>query len=197
VSWHRRKLAVVAAIAAVLTAISAAAPAEPATVQVVRAVVPLPPGTVVGSEQVRVEVLPRSAVPQEYVSRLAEAVGQTVLAGVPPGQVLTPQSWLTSESAAPGRAIAPVRLGDADVAALLRAGDRVDVLGADGDHGAAVTLAERCRVVAVPPTGRSEGFAMGDAGSAGALVLLDVDLAVAKRITQAAVSMKISVVLRS
>jgi hypothetical protein len=36
-SWHRRKLAVVAAIAAVLTGISAAAPEGPAMITVVKA----------------------------------------------------------------------------------------------------------------------------------------------------------------
>ncbi len=48
-SWHRRKLAVLAAIAAVLTGISAAAPEGPAMITVVKAKSQLPGGTVVSA----------------------------------------------------------------------------------------------------------------------------------------------------
>src|SRR5215218_7165636 len=45
-SWHRRKLAIVAAIAAVLSAVAAAAPPAPPTSRVVRATMDLTSGAI-------------------------------------------------------------------------------------------------------------------------------------------------------
>ena len=197
VSWHRRKLAVLAAVAAVLTAITVAAPPDPPTVQVVRAAVPLAPGSTITADEVRLEQLPESAVPREYVDQVAAVVGRTVVAGVPTGQVLTTQSTLTDHAADPGRVIAPLRLDDADVVSLLRAGDRVDVLSAAGEGGTAAVLVQRARIVTIPTPDSSDGIGLGASDSAGALVLLDVDLRAATRLAQAAVATRLSVVLRS
>lgn len=196
-SWHRRKLAVLAAVAAVLTAITAAAPPEAATVTVVRVVAGLEAGSTIEADQVRLDELPATAVPEDPIDELDAVIGRTVLAGVPVGQVLTGDAILSPAIAPPGRVLAPLRLTDPDVVALLSAGDRVDVLSADGEGGAAVVLAHRARIVAVPAA-PSSGTGLGaSAGSPGALVLVDVDPATASRLAQAAASASLSIVLRS
>jgi pilus assembly protein CpaB len=197
VSWHRRKLAVVAAVAAVLTAITAAAPPDPPTVTVVRAVRPLAPGSRIGPDQVRLEQLPESAVPRSYIDQVALVVGRTVVAEVPVGQVLTEHSTLSAEPALPGRVVAPVRLADPDVVTLLNAGDRVDVLSADGHGSSAQLLVQRARIVAIPDLRNSGSEIRAAPDSAGGLILLDVDPQAAAELAQAAVAARLSVVLRS
>ncbi len=83
---------------------------------------------------------------------------------------------------------APVRLADPATAALLRAGDRVDVLGVATDGGAgqpAQTLASGLEVLAVPQS--DEGV------SEGALVVLGASPETAARLAAAAVTSRLSV----
>lgn len=196
----------VAALAAALTGINAALPPEPATVQVVSAVARLDGGSVLRTGDVSLTRVPEELVPEGALTDLSAAVGRSLRAPVPRGQLLTELSVVSaSRSVRTGRVVAPLRLADADLAALLTIGDAVDVLAADSETRKAAVVAAGVRVVGLPsapdPTGDGgalshAGSAAGSSTSSGALVLVEVDSATATKLAQAAVTATLSVVLR-
>jgi pilus assembly protein CpaB len=195
-SWHRRKLAVVAAVAAVLTGITAASPPDPPTVRVVRAVAQLDGGAVLDSGDVRLVALPRDAVPERALTAIDAAVGQSLTGPIAAGQVLTDlDTGSGRRSVRAGRLLAPLRLADADVAAVLAVGDLIDVIAADAQAGRASVIASSIRVVRVPPAPDDSAMVSADRSS-GALLLVEVDVKTATLLAQAAVSSQLSVVVR-
>ena len=189
-SWHRRKLAVLAAVATVLTGLAAAAPPAPPTVAVVRTTTALAGGVVVTARDVEVVDLPRRDLPDETTADVDGLVGRRLAAPVPRHQVLTVDALASADAAVgPGRVLAPVRLADADVVALLRPGDLVDVIASAGDGGATGTVVRSARVVTVP-AGDPD-----DQGTAtGALVVLDVGSPDAEPLARAAATGALTVV---
>ena len=169
-SWHRRKLAGLAAVATVLTGLAAVAPPAPPTTLVVRTRTALAGGVVLTTEDLEAVELPRSDLPDRTVSELDDLVGRRLAAPVPRHQVLTATALAAADSAVGvGHVLAPVRLADADVVALLEPGDLVDVIASAADGGATSTVARSVRVVTVPARDPD------DQGTAtGALVVLDV-----------------------
>ncbi len=197
VSWHRRKLAVIAAVAAVLTGVNAALPPDPPTVEVVAAAHRLDGGAVVAAADLTLLRLPLNAVPDQALTTADSASGHTVLAPLTRGQVLTRLSiGPPSSTVRAGRVVSPLRLADADVAALLRVGDVVDVVAADGEAPRASVVARSVRVVGLPRPPDVDGVGAAPASTTGALVLVDVDGATATLLAQAAVTATLSVVLR-
>ncbi|MFJ4558619.1 hypothetical protein ACIP4Q_21370 [Streptomyces massasporeus] len=97
-------------------------------------------------------------------------------------------------SALPGRAAgsvtAPVRISDAATVRLLRPGDRVDVVAAEGTvpGGDARVVARGARVTKVPEP-------VADAGDSGALVVLSVPRATAARLAGASATGRLAVTL--
>lgn len=91
-----------------------------------------------------------------------------------------------------GTLAAPVRITDAEVAQLLRPGDIVDIVAADGEGGAAV-VAPAATVLSVP--GGGDRLLGGDPFS-GALVLVAVPTATAVSLAAAAAAGSLSVMLR-
>ena len=83
----------------------------------------------------------------------------------------------------------PVRLADADVVALLRPGDVVDVLASDPQTDRARTVARGLRVVTVPAAQEESGSA-----GPGALVLLDATASDTEPLAQAAASGSLTVI---
>ena len=192
-SWHRRKLAVVAAVAAVLTTVSALAPAPSPTVRVLRSTTRIAAGAVVTAADVTLRPTDPGAVPEGALTDPATILGKAVLAAVPAGQVLTDLDVVSPRAgAAPGHVLAPLRLSDAEVVALLGPGDKVDVLAAAPEAGAARVVARAVRVAAVPAPAEDAG----DREASGSLLLVDVDPRVATVLAQAAVSAQLSVTLR-
>ena len=90
--------------------------------------------------------------------------------------------------------IAPLRLADAQVAPLLRVGDRVDVIAAGRSDGKAQVIAGDVVVVGLPPAADDGGLAGGDSG--GQLVLVEVDLTTATTLNDVAASGRLSMALR-
>ncbi|GGO83937.1 hypothetical protein GCM10011584_00310 [Nocardioides phosphati] len=127
---RRRLLSAVCAAVAVLATLRALAPPPEPTAQTLVAVRHLAAGSVVAPGDVASEALPAAAVPDDA----AEApVGRTLAAAVGAGEVLT-DARLVGPSlleGRPGAVALPVRIPDADVVALLRVGDRVDLYAAD------------------------------------------------------------------
>ncbi|MCU1691391.1 MAG: hypothetical protein JWM64_482 [Frankiales bacterium] len=191
----RRRRGLIAAgltAAAVASALpTLAPPVEPGTV-VLAAARDLPAGAVlVAADVVRLE-LPARARPE---GALADGpVDGLRLAGpVRRGEALTDVRLLGAGllgQAGDGLVASPVRLADPAGAALVRAGDRVDVLAAAPDGGAALapTAASDVLVLAVPAP---------DEQVEGGLLVLATTPATASRLAAAAVSSRLSVVLRA
>jgi pilus assembly protein CpaB len=193
-SWHRRKLAVVAAAAAVLCGISAAAPSAPTTVAVVRAARQLAGGAVITASDLSVAQVRPGDLPVGAYTDVGAVVGQTLAAPVAKGQVLTPLAISSGRTGVgTGHVMAPLRLGDAGMAALLHPGDVVDVVAADTESAKATVVADGVRVITVP---QEPDDPATDRSSAGALVLLDVDRPTAANLARAAVSATLTVVWR-
>ncbi len=116
-------------------------------------------------------------------------IGRTLVAPLPTGSVLTGLSVLSGRTITdPGQVIAPIRIDDASVVALLQVGERIDVVSADPQSGKSAVIARNVRVVTLPqqPASGTLGVASGgaDTGS-GQLVLLAVDEAEAAALIQA------------
>ena len=193
VSWHRRKLAVVATIAAVLSAVSAAAPAGPPTVRVVRATAELPSGALVGAQDVSVADVAEDSLPRGALADPELVIGHRVLGPVAEGQVLTRLHLLAGQvGVAAGELVSPLRFADPEVASLLHPGSVIDVIAADPEGAAATVVAREVEVLAIPPP--QSGTANGTAAE-GALVLVEVDDKTATLLAQAAATTRISLVL--
>jgi pilus assembly protein CpaB len=193
VSWHRRKLAMVAAIAAVLTAVSAAAPADPPTLRVVRAAAELPSGGVVGQQDISVSEVAEDALPRGALVDPGAVVGRRVLGPVAEGQVLTQLHLLAGKvGVAPGHLVAPLRVADPEVAALLQPGSVIDVIAADPEGAAATVVARDLKVLAVPPPPSEQA---NRSAAEGALLLVQVDDKTATLLAQAAATTRISLVM--
>lgn len=193
VSWHRRKLAVLAALFAVLTGLAAAAPDGPPTLSVVRTRSQLSGGISVAAGDVEMARVAVGDVPQGALTDLAEVVGQTLAAPAADGQIITALAFASARSAITrGRVLAPLRLADADLAALVRPGDQVDVIAADAQADQADVVARAVRIVTVP-----QARDPADGGDPeGTLVLVDVDPDTARVLARAAVSATLTVVWR-
>jgi pilus assembly protein CpaB len=193
VSWHRRKLAVLAVLAAVLTGISAAAPDGPPTRTVVRTATGLPGGTRLSSADLRVDQVVAADAPEGAVDDAADLVGRTLSAPAAKGQIMTELTVTSArDPIGRGHVLAPLRLADAEVVALLRAGDIVDVLAADAQSEQAYVAGRAVRVVTVPQP--PDPAAGGDA--AGALVLVEVDQETARVLARASVAASLTVIWR-
>jgi Flp pilus assembly protein CpaB len=163
--WPRRVLVGILLLAAVVlevrphpTAVTAA-PATP-TAQVVVAARDLAAGTVLAVADLRTVPMPAAVVPAGVARRSAGLVGQLAAGPIRRGEAVTDARVVGPGLAAglgPGESAAvPVRLADPEAAALVRAGDRVDVLGTpvapDGTQvasGDATEVAAAVRVLAV------------------------------------------------
>lgn len=195
--WHRRKLAVLAALAAVLTGFAAMTPGGPPTLAVVRASGQLAGGSMLDASDLElVRVVARDA-PEGALVAIEDLVGQRLAAPVAEGQILTPLALVAAGAdVTRGRVVAPLRLPDSDLAALLRAGDLVDVIAAGDQAGETVSntearmVAQAVRVVTVP-----EPMDDGEAAS-GALVLLEVTPETARALAQAAAAASLTVIWR-
>jgi Flp pilus assembly protein CpaB len=162
----------------------------PPTTAVVRTRTPLAGGIQLVADDLEVVSLPREGLPDHLLADPAELVGRRLAAPVPRHQVLTTTAFATDDAAAGvGHALAPVRLADADVVALLAPGDLVDVIASAADGGATSTVARAVRVVTVPaPDPDEQGTATG------ALVVLDVLDTDVERLARAAATGGLTVV---
>lgn len=180
---HRRPLAAALAGLAVAGALqSTAGPDDPA-VAVLVAARDLAPGTTLRAADLTTSAFRPASVPSGTVG-LRHALGRRVVGPVRAGEPLTDVRLFDDALLAryPGTSAVPVRLGDADAAALLRVGDRVTVLAADPQAGGpAVAVAEAAPVLALPRTRRDHGAFAG-----GALVVLALDPGTARVVAGAA-----------
>lgn len=194
VARHRGLLAGGLAAGAMAAGLSVLAPSQPTGVPLVRAARDLAAGQTLTAGDLVFTAVPRSLLPAGALTGPREAIGRILAAPLRTGEPLTDVRLVGARLlnlAAPGRVAVPVRIADAASAALLRAGDHVDVLAAGTAAGAppyAPTAAVDALVLAVPRPAVE--------GPDGALVVLAASRTVAARLAAAAVSSRLSVVLR-
>jgi len=160
---------------------------------VVRAKRQLTGGSVIAAADLSLDRVAAADVPDGAVSDPQALVGQTLAAPIPRRQVLTSLAVISTRvGVGHGHVLAPLHLADAELAALLHAGDTIDVLAADPQSERASVVATAARVVAVPR------FDDDDAAteSSGALVLVDVQSSTAAVLARAAVSGTLTVLWR-
>jgi pilus assembly protein CpaB len=188
-SRHRALLAAGLAAASVATGLSAVAPSAPETVQVLTAAHDLTAGAVLAPEDLTAAALPAALVPQGALTDAAAVAGRLVAGPVRRGEPLTDVRLLGSALLPRGAQVAaPVRLAEPATAALVQAGDTVDVLSAPPEGAAAAdVVATRLAVLSVPD--------LSDAAGEGALVVVAASRATAARLAAAAVTGRLSVVV--
>jgi Flp pilus assembly protein CpaB len=184
--------AVLTVLALVLALRPAPAPAAPDGrdgVPVVVSARELPPGTVLGTGDLTTVRYPRAASPAGVAADPHELVRRVLAGGVRAREPITDVRLVGPGVTAllpAGQVAAPVRLADLAVAALVRTGDRVDVLATAADAPSAAVVADGALVVATSGTAEESG-----AG----LLLLAVDDATAARLAAAATAATLTVTL--
>jgi Flp pilus assembly protein CpaB len=180
---RRRPLAALLAAAAVVAGLHELRPPPPDVVAVLTAARDLPAGTTLHEQDLRSVDYASGTAPTGLAS---DAVGRVLAGPVRAGEPLTDVRLVGAALAAayPGSVAIPVRLPDAGMAALLHAGDRIDLVAADPQGGAARVVASDLVVVALP---RPDEESMAS-GMPGRLVVLAAPEAVREDVAQAAVT---------
>ena len=198
---HRRLLSAGLFAGAVACALAVLAPPSAPTVSVVVATRPLDAGVQLRPTDLRTVHRPVGSTPGALTSS-DTAVGRVLAGTVGAGEALTAGRLvgpaLASGLGARGHVAAPVRLADPDVAALLHAGDLVDVIlasGAESKVVAASVVAPSARVVAVVNAGSDDALGTTSSPTDGALVVLDVPRSQALDLARAAAVGPLSVLL--
>ncbi len=168
-------------------AVSSAAP-------VVVAVRELAPGSTVHAADVQVRAWPPELIPAGALTTLAEVDGRVLAGAANTGEPLTTVRLAGPElakRASPGfdAAGVPIRLADADVAALLAPGRLVDVVTAGARSDQPTVLVSAAVVLTVLP-------AEAKPGGRGRLVLVAVPRAVAPKLAAATLSQEVTITLR-
>lgn len=178
---RRRLIAAALAAVAVVAGLRTVAPPAPETAPVLAAARDLASGSVLGAADLREARVPLDSLPPRPVT---DGVGRVLAAPLDAGEVLS-ETRLVGPAMVdlePGLVPVPVRLPDAQMAALLRVGDRIDLLAADlqagadrsGDAAAAVLVADDVPVLMVGGSASSGGGATAAVGLPGLLVVLGV-----------------------
>jgi hypothetical protein len=162
-------------------------------ITVVKARSQLPGGAVLSAADLLLDRVDASDVPDGAVSDPHALIGRTLAVPVAENQIMTPLATIAARtSVSPGHVLAPLRLADTALAALLRPGDVVDVIAADPQAEQAVVVAAGARVVTIPepPDDRA------GPGLEGALVIIDVDAQTASVVAKAGASAVLSIMWR-
>ena len=177
---HRRLLAATAAGLAVYFAL-AAVTAEPDGRTVVVTSRDLDSGARLRASDVRATTLPRVVVPGGAATDVRDVVGRTTSGALRRGEVLTDRRTVRAgplDGFGPGRVLAVVQVTDPTVLALLRPGDRVDVVAVSGDDSPKASRVARGAIVVAVPRQRST---FSDGAPVGLAVTHRVALELAER----------------
>lgn len=187
-AWRaRHALRVVALAALVVTAVQVAVPAPPSASTVVVTARSVRSGSPLTATDLRtVELAP---APEDAARSVAELVGRSLVVDVPAGLPVVDELLAGARfdlDPPSGTVLLPLPLGDAGLAAVLRPGDRVDVVSTVTDETGVRTevLAERALVVDVrepAPAGLAGGLAPSG-GQASPLVTVAVEPAAGRRL---------------
>src|SRR6478752_7345068 len=180
---RRRLLAAALTAVAVAGGIHATAAPPPARVAVPVAAHDLPAGVVLSAGDLTESEFAPGSVPDGVA---ADAAGRILAAPLRRGEPVTNVRLVgrALTDGHPDLIALPVRLPDAGMVDLLRAGDRVDLLAADPQGSGARTVATDVLVLAVP---RATAAGTGAAATGGRLVLVGVHPEEVPDVTDAAV----------
>lgn len=193
----RRRRWLVAALLglAVVAGLQAVRPDRPETRAVWVAATDLAGGEPLQPSQLRVESLPVADLPSGVLPVARSPAGRLLAAPVRAGEPITDVRLLGSPLLAalgPGLVAIAIHVADAGaVSGVVRAGERVDVLGTPatasgtGQATPAITLARRLPVVAVPPANATAGT--------GAVVIVGAGRQTAALLAAAATTEQLSV----
>jgi Flp pilus assembly protein CpaB len=176
----------------VLAVVHELGPPDPRTTSVVVAARDVPSGERLKPDDLRIERLRPSQVPDGAATSVTALDGEQVTVPLRSGEVVTDARLLSSALVGQygaGLVATPVRLPDADVVALLETGDLVDVYAATGD---ATRAADRV-VIAAPVVSVPASF---ERSGDGAIVVLALDERETARLAQASVTTQLSISLR-
>jgi Flp pilus assembly protein CpaB len=190
---HRRLLAGLLTAAAVAAGVRAVAPAAPTTVALTVAAHDLAAGSTVSTADLTTTDVPPGAVPD---GALEEAAGSVLAAPVRRGEPITDARLVgpALTAAHPDLVALPVRLPDGAMAAMLRAGARIDLyaVASAGDAATgtdssdeATQVAADVLVLAVPP--QKDGTNSVTDGLGGRLIVIGVRHEAVGRVTDASV----------
>lgn len=196
---RRRALAALCVGLAVWTGLRVVAGPTPATTPVLVAAHDLPAGSVVEADDLVSRSFPPALVTPGALGA-DDLLGRTLAAPVSRGEPLTRVRLAAPGLLAgyPGLVAVPVRLPDADSVALLRIGDRVDLLATDLGTGpsAATTrpIAHDVVVLALPGPRNETSLDVQNASVSGRLVVVGSTPEVSEMIADASVRMFLTVV---
>lgn len=180
---HRRLIGAGLVGVAALLALTELRPAPPPTTAVVLAARDLAAAEPLREQDLVVASLPHDAVPAAALRSPHEAIGQVLAGPVLAGEVLTParvRGASLVQGQPDGTVALPLRLADAEAAALLSPGDRIDVVAATPETSEASVVAREVAVLLAPtraeaPSGLAEaGGILDTTGLGGGVVVLAV-----------------------
>lgn len=154
----------------------------------------LPAGLSIGPDDLRPAQRTSDQLPDGALSPGVDVVGRVVTGSVRRGEIITDRRLLgpgLSASLGSGVVASPIRLVDLDIAALLRPGDRIDILAATDDASTAAVVAAGVVVLAVP-LAESEG---SERAKPLGLVVVAVDQETAGHLAAAAASSALTATL--
>jgi pilus assembly protein CpaB len=192
----RRAVAAVLFVGALVLALRSPPPADAgvATAPVVVAVTDLTAGTALTEADLKVSQLPVDAAPAGRAEDPATLLGRRLAAAVRAGEPVTDVRFVgpgLTSGLPDGQVAAPVRLADLAVTALVRAGDRVDVLATAPDASTAEVVTAGALVLAASGPVEDAASAPEDAG----LLVLAVDSDTAARLAAVATTATLTVSL--
>ena len=142
---------------------------------------PLTPGATLAAGDLAVIMVTAGQVPDGAFADPGDVVGRPLVIGVTKGTPIT-TSVLTADALADhsvGEVLVPFRVKDADVAGLLRVGDRLTIVTATPE-GVTATVAEHLRVARLPSS--ASGGLMSSSSSSGALIVVAASGSVAQQL---------------
>jgi len=180
---RRRPLAALVAAVAVLAGVHELRPPAPDVQTVLTAARDLPAGATLGPDDLAPVAYAAGTAPTGLAD---DALGRVLASPVRAGEPLTDVRLVGPPlvAAYPGSVAVPVRLPDAGMAALLRVGDRIDLVAADPQGTTARQVAGDLTVVAVPAVDDEAA----SSGLPGRLVVLAVPETATDDVAQAAVT---------
>ena len=192
----RRAVAAALFVGALVLALRSPPPADAgaATAPVVVAVTDLTAGTALTEADLTVSWLPVDAAPAGRAEDPATLIGRRLAAAVRAGEPVTDVRLVgpgLTSGLPDGQVGAPVRLADLAVTALVRAGDRVDVLATAPDAATAEVVTAGALVLAASDPVEDAASAPEDAG----LLVLAVDADTAARLAAVATTATLTVSL--
>ncbi|MFT8394991.1 SAF domain-containing protein [Propionibacterium sp.] len=197
VRWHRRGLGALAAAICLVCVLMALTPGAPPSSTVLMTTREIPAGTTLAADDFKTVEVPLNVIPGGALAHTGQVLDHVLAAPRPQGSILTQsdlvgQGLLAGES---GMVLAPFRIADPGVAALLRVGDVISVIGSTPD-GETKTIASKVRVAALRQL--PEASVLGGSGTSdGALVIAAASQTTAKELVAASSHYVFSIIMET